>query len=825
MSDDNRQNPTNEADGLQLPILPLRNSVLFPQVVIPLNVGRARSIALIKEAASGETPIAIIAQRDAEVDEPGEADLYRIGTSARVLKVVRIARDNYSVIIRGEKRIRLKAVKGDDPFLIGDFEEIDEEFERNVEIDALFMNLKATAKDVVKYIPEMPREATQMIDSVDDPVQLCDFVASNMDISTEEKQGILSKLDLAERLKLVVTYLTRQLEVAKVSDRIQSQIKEEIDRNQREYYLRQQYKAIREQLGELDDSGDTDDIEARINEKNLPEAVEKVCRKQFSRLQQMQPASAEYGVVRTYLDTLLDIPWNETTTDNLDIVHARDVLDEDHYGLDKVKERLIEFLAVRKLREDMRGPILCLVGPPGVGKTSLGRSVARALGREFVRISLGGVRDEAEIRGHRRTYVGALPGRIVQGLRKAQTANPVMMLDEIDKVAHDFRGDPQAALLEVLDPQQNDQFSDHYVELPVDLSRVLFIANANQLDTISPPLRDRMEIIEIPGYTASEKAEIVKRYLLPRQTEENGLTADRIRVSSDAISGVIDSYTREAGVRTLERRIADICRKVAVKVATGEVAEGKAVSVTARDLATYLGPEKFEHETAERVNEPGISTGLAWTPVGGDILFIEATRSKGRGELKLTGQLGDVMKESALAAISYLKMRASSFGLEDDFLKDTDVHIHFPAGAVPKDGPSAGIAIFTTLLSLFTDNRVRHDVAMTGEITLRGNVLPVGGIKEKTLAAQRAGIRRVILPERNRKDMIEVAQEVKDAVEFVFVSHVTEIPPLAMVEPLAGVAPIEIGQAAGGATPARKPRKTTTRRKKADADATPEATS
>lgn len=780
MTEERNESAGTEDSTLRLPILPLRNSVLFPQVVIPLSVGRERSIALIKEAATGETPIAIVAQRDADVDDPGEADLYRIGTSARILKVVRIARDNYSVIIRGEKRIRLRNVVDGEPYLTGEFEEIDESWERDVEIDALLLNLKNTAKEVVKYIPEMPREATQMIDSVDDPVQLSDFVASNMDISTEEKQQLLSKLDVKERLTLVVKFLTRQLEVAKVSDRIQSQIKEEIDRNQKEYYLRQQYKAIKEQLGEMDDNAELDDLEARIDEKELPEEVEKVCRKQMARLQQMQPASAEYGVVRTYLETLLEVPWSESTEDNLDIAHARKVLDEDHYGLDKVKERLVEFLAVRKLRNDMRGPILCLVGPPGVGKTSLGRSVARAVGRQYVRISLGGVRDEAEIRGHRRTYVGALPGRIVQGLRKAETINPVMMLDEIDKVGHDFRGDPQAALLEVLDPQQNDTFSDHYVELPIDLSRVLFIANANQLDTISPPLRDRMEIIEIPGYTANEKLEIVKRFLLPRQIEENGLAADQIKLTEPAIARIIDAYTREAGVRTLERRVADVCRKVAVKVAAGEVPDGEYIEVTPETLADYLGPEKFEREIVERVTEPGITTGLAWTPVGGDILFIEATRSKGKGELKLTGQLGDVMKESALAAISYLKMRYKDFGLDDDFLKETDVHIHFPAGAVPKDGPSAGIAIFTTLLSLFTGTRVRHDVAMTGEITLRGNVLPVGGIKEKTLAAQRAGIKRVILPERNRKDMVDVADEVKEALEFVFVSKVEEIPKWAL---------------------------------------------
>ena len=768
-------------DGIiRMPILPLRNSVLFPQVVIPLSVGRARSIELIKDAVNREEPIAIITQRDAEIEDPSEGDLYRIGTTANVVKAVRVARDSYSAILRGVQRIRLIRIVETDPWLVGEFEVIDELVTPDVEIDALVLSLRASAKEVIRFLPDMPREAGQMLDAVDDPVHLCDFIASNMDVPAEEKQQILGKLDLKERLSLTIRMLSRQLEVARVSDKIQTQIKEEIDKNQREYYLRQQYKAIKEQLGEADDNSDIEDLEARIAEKNLPEEVEKVVRKQLNRLQQMQQASGEYGVIRTYLDTLLDIPWTETTEDKLDLKAARAILDEDHYGLEKVKERLIEFLAVRKLRKDMRGPILCLVGPPGVGKTSLGRSIARAMDRNFVRISLGGVRDEAEIRGHRRTYLGALPGRVVQGLRKAQTVNPVMMLDEIDKVANDFRGDPQAALLEVLDPQQNNSFSDHYVELPVDLSQVLFIANANQLDTISAPLRDRMEIIEIPGYTASEKLEIVKRFMLPRQTEENGITLDHIEISDEVISRIIDSYTREAGVRNLERRIADVCRKVAVRVANNEVKKGQSVRVTLDNLADFLGPEKYEYENADRVNEPGITTGLAWTPVGGDILFIEASKSPGRGELKLTGQLGDVMKESALAAISHLKMRAQEFGLGQDFLKETDVHIHFPAGAVPKDGPSAGIAIFTTLLSLFTNRCVRHDVAMTGEITLRGNVLPVGGIKEKTLAAQRAGISRVILPERNRKDMIDVAQEVKDAVEFVFVSRVEEVPEWAL---------------------------------------------
>lgn len=773
-----------ETGQLILPILPLRNTVLFPEVVIPLQVGREKSIALIKEAAAKESYVAIITQREAEVDEPDEADLHRVGVMARILKVVKVSHDNYSVIIQGKERVRLLNLTRTEPYHVGSFERVESDYERDVEIDALFNNLKTMARRVARMMPELPREASLMIDQVTDPVNLADFAANTLEISVEEKQQVLGKTDVKERLKLVLTFLARQLEVAEVSDQIQNQIKEEMDKNQKEYYLRQQYKAIKEQLGEIDgDNGDLDDLKARVDAKEMPDEVDKVVKKQFRRLQQMQPASSEFGVVRTYIETLLDLPWSETTVDNLDIAHARTILDEDHYGLDKVKERLIEFLAVRKLRSDMKGPILCLIGPPGVGKTSLGRSIARALDRKFVRIALGGVHDEAEIRGHRRTYVGALPGRIAQALRKAGTINPVIMLDEIDKVGRDFRGDPQSALLEVLDPEQNNAFSDHYVEIPIDLSKVLFIANANQMDTISAPLRDRMEVIEIPGYTHNDKRNIVRKFLLPKQLENHGIAEHHVTLDIGAVDKVIDRYTREAGVRSLERQIADVCRKVAVKVADGTHTATE-LDITAETLPDYLGPERYEHDSVERVNDPGIATGLAWTPVGGDILFIEALKTEGKGELRLTGQLGDVMKESALAALSYLKMRANEFGLPSNFLKDKDIHLHFPAGAVPKDGPSAGITIFTTLLSLFSGVQVRHDVAMSGEITLRGNVLPVGGIKEKVLAAQRAGIKRIILPERNRKDMVDVPQEVKDAVEFFFVRQVSEIPPLALIGPL-----------------------------------------
>jgi ATP-dependent Lon protease len=780
------QGSSFDLEGIHdLPVLPLRNTVLFPQVVVPIAVGRPKSVALIEEMVDEEKPIAILTQREADIDDPTVDDMYTVGTVARILKVVKIAEDNYSVIIQGQKRIQLQEMHQEEPYFEGEFEILEPEEdvtpEDQVEIEALFMNLKSTAKQVVKFIPEMPQEASQMVEGVTDPGQLCDFVAANMDIETEEKQEILTTLELKDRLETVVTMLARQLEVLRVSDKIQNQIKEEIDKNQREYYLRQQLKAIKEQLGELEgEGGDLDDLAEQVEEADLPEEVEETCKKQLSRLRRMQPASSEYGVTRTYVETLVDIPWNEQTEDKLDIDRARDILDEDHYDLEKVKERIIEFLAVRQLKEDMSGPILCLIGPPGVGKTSLGRSVARALGREFVRISLGGIHDESEIRGHRRTYVGALPGRIVQGLRKAGTNNPVFMLDEIDKVGQDFRGDPSSALLEVLDPEQNDEFSDHYVEMPVDLSNVLFIATGNLLDPISEPLKDRMDVIEIPGYTVYDKQHIARDYLIPKQLEENGIDETQLEITDDALQGIIRSYTREAGVRGLERRIAEVCRGVAVKVAETEPEERDDISITCDtdDLVDYLGPVKYQREVAQRTSQPGVATGLAWTAAGGEILFIESTRMPGKGELVLTGQLGDVMKESVRAALSYIRSHTDEFDIDKNFKKGHDIHIHVPAGSIPKDGPSAGITMFASLLSLLTGLEVRSDVAMTGEITLRGNILPVGGIKEKVLAAHRTELTHVILPERNKKDLVDVSEDVKEELEFHFVDHVSALPDL-----------------------------------------------
>jgi ATP-dependent Lon protease len=785
MSEEQNRDIENGDEQL-LPVLPLRNSVLFPQVVIPLAVGRPKSIRLIEDAVERRALIAIVTQRRQEVDDPESGDIYSLGTSARILKVVKISADNYSVIIQGQSRIQLKEVTQTEPFMTARFETLSEDKGKSVEVDALFRNLKDTAKEVVKFIPEMPKEAGQMVDSVDDPGQLCDFVAANMDISTEEKQKILETTKLRDRLDLVVRLLVRQLEVLKVSDKIQSQIKEEIDKNQREYYLRQQLKAIKDQLGDLDGEGnDLEELSRAIEEKQLPEEVAKQARKQLDRLRLMQPASSEYGVTRTYLETLLDLPWSVSTHDNLDISSSRLVLDEDHYGLEKVKKRIVEYLAVRKLKQDMKGPILCLVGPPGVGKTSLGRSVARALGRKFVRIALGGVHDESEIRGHRRTYVGALPGRIVQGLRKAGTNNPVFMLDEIDKIGRDFRGDPSSALLEVLDPEQNHTFSDHYIEVPVDLSKILFIATANMLDTISAPLLDRMEVIEIPGYTAHEKERIARTYLVPKQLDAHGISGKNLEVSDDALGVLINSYTREAGVRNLERRVADICRGAAVEVAVKMDVEKTPkddiqIKVDPSNIADYLGPQKYQFEVAERTSEPGVATGLAWTAAGGDILFIECSKMPGKGNLVLTGQLGDVMKESVRAALSYIRSHNYDFEIDAEFMNKFDIHLHVPAGAIPKDGPSAGITMFTAMLSLFTGIKVRNDTAMTGEITLRGNILPVGGIKEKVLAAHRAGIKRVILPSKCQKDLVDVSEDVKKEMEFILVSRIEELIPLVL---------------------------------------------
>jgi len=767
----------------ELPVLPIRNAVLFPGAVAPFDVGREKSVALVENIENLTQPIiAIFAQRDPATDDPGQSDLYPVGVAARVLKALKHSSGNYSLILQGLVRVRMERVLQDAPFLKARISRLDEPRTEDVESEALAMSLRDVAKQVIQLMPELPREAGALIDSIQEPGQLADLVAANLDAPVEEKAQLLETVDSKERIRKVLRLLTRQLEILKMRERINSQIKEEMGKNQREYVLRQQLKAIKEELGEEEgDQGDLDALEERITKAHLPKEADQTARKQLKRLRSMQVGSAEYTVVRTYIDWILDIPWSKETTDNLDISQVRQVLDEDHSGLEKVKKRIVEYLAVRKLKKDKKGPILCLIGPPGVGKTSLGRSVARALGRKFVRVSLGGVHDEAAIRGHRRTYVGALPGQVIQSMKKATTVNPVFMLDEIDKIGHDFRGDPAAALLEVLDPEQNDTFSDHYLEVPYDLSKVMFIATANVGDTIPAPLRDRMEIIEIPGYTRREKLDIARDHLLPKQLEEHGITAEKLDFQAGALESIIDHYTREAGVRNLERQVAGAIRGIAVKVAEGE--EGPWALTQEEDLRPYLGPPRFTSEVAERTDEPGVATGLAWTAVGGEILFIEATRMHGTGKMQLTGQLGEVMKESAQAAMSYVRTRAKSLHIPEDFLEKSDVHIHIPAGAMPKDGPSAGVTMMTALVSLLTKIRVRHDVAMTGEITLRGRVLPVGGIKEKVLAAHRAGIKRVILPERNQADIEEVPQEIRDSLEFFPVTKMDEVLANALEEP------------------------------------------
>jgi len=769
--------------GNELPVLPIRNAVLFPAAVAPFDVGREKSVALVEDIENLDQPIiAIIAQRDPSTDDPSQNDLYPVGVAARVLKALKHSSGNYSLILQGLVRIRLEQVVTTEPYVRARVSRLDEPPTEDVESEALAMSLRDIAKQVIQLMPELPREAGSLIDSIQEHGQLADLVAANLDAPVDEKAQLLETLDAKERIRKVLRLLTRQLEILKMRERINSQIKEEMGKNQREYVLRQQLKAIKEELGEEEgDQGDLDILEERIAKADLPGEADKVAHKQLKRLRQMQVGSAEYTVVRTYIDWILDIPWSKQTTDNMDIAAVRKVLDEDHSGLEKVKKRIVEYLAVRKLKTDKKGPILCLIGPPGVGKTSLGRSVARALGRKFHRISLGGVHDEAAIRGHRRTYVGALPGQVIQGMKKATTVNPVFMLDEIDKIGHDFRGDPAAALLEVLDPEQNDTFSDHYLEIPYDLSKVMFIATANVGDTIPAPLKDRMEIIEIPGYTRREKLDIARVHLIPKQLGEHGIKPEQVTLEDPAVESIIDHYTREAGVRNLERQIASVIRGVAVKVAEGETGPWTVADEEA--LRPYLGAPRFSSEVAERTAETGVATGLAWTSVGGEILFIECTQMHGTGKLQLTGQLGDVMKESAQTAMSYVRTRAKAFGIPEDFLEKSDIHIHIPAGAMPKDGPSAGVTMMTAIVSLLTGIHVRHDVAMTGEITLRGRVLPVGGIKEKVLAAHRAGIKRIILPERNAADLDEIPEEVRETLEFVPVSKMDAVLANALLDP------------------------------------------
>jgi len=762
----------------QIPILPLRGTVLYPELILPIMVGRKRSVKLIDDAMEKDRIIGVVTQKRSETEDPREDELHRIGVGALILRMIREMDGSQRVIVQGLSRIRIEQFAQKDPYYVAKVEVIDESSAQGVEVEALMMNLKNLFQKAVDLAPYLTNEMGQMVSNIKSPGILADLIASNLNIPTAEKQNMLDTLNVTDRLNKVHILLNKEVQVLELGNKIQSQVKEDIDKTQREYYLREQLKAIKKELGEMDEhTAEIKELQDRIAKANMPEEALKAANKELDRLAKIPPASAEYTVARTYLDWLIDLPWSLGTRDNLDIKNAEKILDEDHYNLDKVKKRILEYLAVRKLKSDMKGPILCFVGPPGVGKTSLGKSIARAMDRKFMRISLGGVRDEAEIRGHRRTYVGALPGRIIQGIKKAGSNNPVFMIDEVDKIGMDFRGDPSSALLEVLDPEQNYSFSDHYIDIAFDLSKVMFITTANILETIPPALRDRMEVLELPGYSEEEKMMIARNFLIPRQLNEHGLTEDYLEFKENAISSIINSYAREAGVRNLEREIASVCRGVAKEVAEGKKEK---VMVGSETLHRFLGPVKFFPEVAERTAEPGVATGLAWTPTGGDIIFIEATQMKGEKGLTLTGQLGDVMKESAQAALSYVRARAKDLGIKEDFFGKTDIHIHVPAGATPKDGPSAGLTIFIALTSLLRGRPVRSDVAMTGEITLRGLILPVGGIKEKALAARRAGISVIILPQKNEKDLEEIPESIKKEMEFKFVSRMDEVIPLAL---------------------------------------------
>lgn len=761
-----------------LPILPLFDVVLFPKMVLPLIVLQKESIQLIDDAMSKTRIIGTVASK---LNEPKadytSNDLYSIGSSAIILKMAKVDEDKAQLLLQGLGRFNLTKYTQQQPYFQARIQPLESLWDGNKkkdkEIEALMANLINQYQKIVELSSGLPPEIAAMAKSLEEPDILADMVTSTINSTTQEKQQVLETLNIKERLNKVTKMVNYQLDILEMGNKIQTQVKGDMDKQQREYYLRQQLKAIKEELGETDDSNvEIEEYRTKIEEKNLPEVVKKEAERELGRLSKMHPTSAEYTVAMTYLDWITELPWNESTEDNLDLVKAQKILDADHFGLDKAKKRILEYLAVRKLNPKLKGPILCLAGPPGTGKTSLGQSIAHALGRKFIRIALGGIRDEAEIRGHRRTYVGALPGRIIQGIRRAGSNNPIFVLDEIDKVGSDFRGDPSSALLEVLDPEQNFSFEDHYLDVPFDLSKVMFVTTANVLDTIPPALRDRMEILRLAGYTLEEKTKIASRYLIPRQREANGLKASHISFTKGAIRQIISGYTLEAGLRNLEREIANVCRGVASSIATGKK---KSVNITIENIETYLGPIRITNEMKKRVSTPGVIMGLAWTEAGGDILFIEATSMKGNGRLTLTGQLGDVMKESATAALSYIRSSADTIGIAEDYFQTHDIHIHVPAGAIPKDGPSAGVTMLTALTSLITGKTTHKDLAMTGEITLRGQVMPVGGIKEKVLAAHRSGIKTIIMPKWNEKDLLDIPKKVKTAIKFHFVDKMDEV--------------------------------------------------
>lgn len=804
-----------------LPLLPVRGSVSFPGAVMPLAVGRPKSKRLLDEVLPGEKIVGVLTQRNESVEDPIPTDLYQIGTAALVLKMLRMPEGHLNIITHGLVRFRVEEIISSEPYIKARITILPDVLPPSTpEFELLVKSVRQAAERMIQLTPNVPEEAVGVLNNIDSPGTLADFLASNLTGDFQEKQSILEEIDVTKRLERVREKLAARIELLELQEKIQTQVRSNIDKTQRNYYLQEQIKAIQKELGQEDgQQAEISELRRRLDESKLPENVKKETDRELARLSSIPQASPEFGVIRSFLDTVAELPWSISTTDDLDIKKARQILEHDHYDLEKIKQRIVEYLAVRKLNPNGRGPILCFVGPPGVGKTSLGKSIASSLGRKFVRMSLGGVRDEADIRGHRRTYIGAMPGRIIQELRKAGSNNPVMMLDEIDKLGADFRGDPSSALLEVLDPEQNSTFTDHYLGVPFDLSRVIFICTANYMEPVPPALKDRMELIEVPGYTQQDKLLIAKKYLIPRQLKEHGVTEKLVKLPQKTIEAIIDSYTREAGVRNLDRTIASVIRGVAAKIAeampagsvvvpveilkpvvptpgptvkTGVNGKAKAaidplakipaIEVLPEDLTKYLGPSRFESELAQRTATPGVVTGLAYTPVGGEILFVEATQMPGKGNLQLTGQIGDVMKESAHAAFSLLKHNAGQLGIDPEIFAKSDVHIHVPAGAIPKDGPSAGVAMYTALVSLFLNKTVRPDVAMTGEITLRGLVLPIGGVKEKVIAAQRAGIKTVILPLRNRKNLEEIKVEIRNTLKFEFADRVEDVLHLALTE-------------------------------------------
>ncbi len=766
------------------PVMPLRNTVLFPQQVIPIYIGREKSLKLINELPASSKHIVVVAQEDGSIEDPNPDEMYSFGTLAVVLKVFDMPDNSKSAIVQGIDRVKILSFKEKEPYYRAVVQRLSDNVpSEDIELDALGNNLRQVFSELIQIAPNLSEEHTGMLSNIQKPSRLADRTISLLTVPNPEKQEVLEELDVKKRVEKAIKILSKEIQRIKLGEEIQTEVHDEISKSQREYYLREQMKAIKRELGEDESQVELKEIEDAIKEAKMPEEAEKVALKELDRLSKIPSQSPEYTVSRTYLDWLTELPWSKTSEDSINVKDAKSILDKDHYGLEKVKERILEYLAVRalKMQKDpegaLRGPLLCFAGPPGVGKTSLGRSIARSMGREFVRISLGGVRDEAEIRGHRRTYIGALPGRIIQSLKKAGTNNPVFMLDEIDKLGGDFRGDPSSALLEVLDPEQNCTFADHYLEVDFDLSKVMFISTANYRDPIPPALRDRMEIIEFSGYIEDEKVQIAMQHLIPKQMKENALTKKDVALNQTGIKELINSYTREAGVRNLEREIANVFRKVARDKIEKNT---KKIKVNKKKVSDYLGAPRFYSELAERTTKPGVVTGLAWTAAGGDILFIEASKMKGKGRLTLTGQLGDVMKESATAAMTYVRSHTDILGLDEDFNENTDIHVHVPAGAIPKDGPSAGVGMFTAIVSLLTGIPVKNRVAMTGEITLRGNVLPVGGVKEKITAAHRAGIKTIILPDHNRKDLEEIPNHIKKDLDFHFAKEMMDVTDFAL---------------------------------------------